>query len=1139
MERPDISTYRARLAEECLRRSDRLADVNGNPIYDLELHQSEAMVGIADALNEGENSALVVQSGGTGKTLLISGLVQASRAADRDEVYQDIVLAPERAIITNIRSHFDALGIDYSLYAKGERPLDRQVVLSTIQACVLGQKNKTLPFNPSKVGLIIGDEADLHITDKRRKTINDIGPNAFRLGLTATPNRLDNRDITEVWGKIIHKLSINQAITLGLVVSPVYYLLEASIDGDKIPINRGDYERRALSLAMKHIEIEKAIPDVLKKFVPESFRKDFATLVYVPSVKLAKIVAKNLQASFGEEGLRVSQWDSQMSNDRLNLEIEALQNGSLDIVVLCEMGGRGLNVPRVGTIIDADPTTSFARVEQRDARCMRKSHIGFEKSAALIIQIIPQSNHFRPVTMMDVLSGQKEYEPGILLSGDRVPDDTLPLQLLQRQKIELRKLLLNGRLSPALKIIEKFEMANRTKLLSELPIADENGFFFVDGEEYAHLNGWGKLLAISPDTIAKRLGSHRGIDGVTSRGRFLRNSFFSRTIVEDACEDLLSANRANEDGFFMLNGETYGNMGAWVRKHRGDGLSDGIFLGFIKIHKPRFVVGLGSKGGLAKFFAESDISRVLEKLRLKPTLADGETFWNIDGRKYATAKTWAHYFGISYEKILSHLHNKKIISSSVLVGDPPKHRKVYPEYQIIESCSSLIFMRGKDKEGLYLDRNGVRWGTPSLWARVLSHEASGKLQISGWRIKNRIRTLGFDDNSRRNPEDSLAPLPENFCSENSVRTACADLLGKEIPKVDADGVIRQAGHEYMTVDGWSKRFGIGKNRLRKTIETSKMHHRIIGRCANEQLRVFYPFTAVESILLENSQRDSTPLSPDKNGFAFFKGVRYALTATWGKKLFFASTGLIQKRILTNGVVGINAFGKNGCPCTFYSEDDVCNLCRDLLPTLSERGHCVVRLKSEQATGVFVYNEEVFCTLDYYLDVKLGRFDFPKSLIFALRECLTKNLIAKDAFAAPSLSHNGKILKDSIFRERDIDSVFQLSMDSAKKIIWNNKEGNTMVLQNPRHPHNRELEDPNEQAINLLMHGHKFIVSGGKENYGGLQGEVVVKVPENSPLDRVYRRLICPNEHEILVVVIRGGSRFFVAKVNPKFLKKQS
>ncbi len=481
--------YQRSLAAQCERNSETLETSDGDEIT-LDEHQQRAMANAAGALKSGKKSFSIVHPCGAGKTILEAALVKASQEAkanlsptERSE-RKDIILTVERSMMDGIRDQIEKIiGRDVGIWGDGQKELKPNVIVASIQALQYHKDNIGKEFDPAKVSLVIGDEADKYLTENRVEVIEQFR-RAQRVGCTATPQWPDGRHISTVWGEIIHKMTLKQGMEKGVNVRSRFYMYKADVDGDEIRREGQDYNKRALGKAMKSAQIENAISRIYAK-LDRRERKNFPTLIYVPTLQILGEVTKRMQREFGHNGLVVKSWDGDTSGGRLEDEKREFREGQIDILVLCEMGGRSLDLPRARFLIDASPTLSLNKLEQRHGRVLRtirqgsiEAESGFRKNSSLIVQILPRSTKFRPVTLLDVLKiPPKDYEPGKLLgradgSGEGGHGDL----------DEVKRILKRFKSKALTSSVELMETSDLSDILTldDLPKLADDGFAYFD-----------------------------------------------------------------------------------------------------------------------------------------------------------------------------------------------------------------------------------------------------------------------------------------------------------------------------------------------------------------------------------------------------------------------------------------------------------------------------------------------------------------------------------------------------------------------------------------------------------------------------------------------------------------------------------
>ncbi|HLC76051.1 MAG TPA: DEAD/DEAH box helicase family protein [Candidatus Peribacterales bacterium] len=450
----------------------------------LEDHQQETTQKILFALKQQRRQSLsAVASCGSGKTLVEINLIGASQAAKNqlgiNDKTKDLLVTVGRAPVEGVRQQFTDLGIDTGLWSGGERDLDHPVIVAGIHALQMAQSRRELKklLPPGTLDLLIVDEADCFLTPFRRKIVQSLHPH-IKVGLTATPIWPDGRSITDEFGPQVDELDLREGILKGINANPEVMFYESQIREEDLKIRKGDYDQGVLEAAWKHAELHLAIPEVYEHLVGESDRKKFPTLVYVPSVNLVQATTKSLNQQFGEK-IKIVGWDGKnTSTSKMKDDMEAFKKGEIQMIVLCEMGGRGMNLENAMLLIDAYPTMSLNKLTQRHGRVLRKVregsilwNNGWRKNKAFIAQIVPKALKYRPALFTDILGGYQQF---MQLKGEgegaggTPPED--PIDIL-RKRIE-------GKKPPTrVSLIKKIDALDIIQRRVDLPQEDETGFF--------------------------------------------------------------------------------------------------------------------------------------------------------------------------------------------------------------------------------------------------------------------------------------------------------------------------------------------------------------------------------------------------------------------------------------------------------------------------------------------------------------------------------------------------------------------------------------------------------------------------------------------------------------------------------------
>lgn len=913
-----MSDYSRQLAQHCENQIDTLRPLNGGPELIMDPHQQEAIELAAMALRTNEKAFSIIHSCGSGKTILEGNLAVASQRAKEElgmQNTQDIVLTTQRALLHTIYERLDGLGLDICMWGSGQVQLDRSLILANIQAIQnsIARGDLSKKINLKGVPLLIGDEADLFLTQARRRAVSQF-PNAIKIGLTATDTWPDGRDVEELWGQKIHEMKLKEGILNGVNVPPLYYLFEANLDDSKLEYSYGDYDQKSLQAALKEAEIQKAIPEIYEALIPKNRRKDFPTLVYVPSVNLVHATVEELKEKFLGEDLNIGSWTGEGTTTiQIRQDMKAFNKGELDILVLCEMGSRGVDLPRARFLIDGYPTLSSTKLEQRSGRVLRRireeSELhkeGFKKAFAMIAQIIPQSNKYRPILLPDILDCWEDFKQGRLLGtknssegGSNGGEVGSPIQA---EVDEIRRYITQKNPKAYVRKVEEIDVLSQLLLREDLPKADEKGFFYVGDERYGTALALQSELNISTSTIIGYIKKSEVKLGINKQGRL--SYFYSETLVRQRCRLLLEDFPiADENGFIEINGERYGTLSTWSRefdiaggtiRNRLEGVAniDGKFTG----------------GQVRKFYAEADVREICKDLLGVDYQANEEGFFELDGQMYGTIGAWSKKLGLVPSTI------KKRITKGGFAGKNIAGRifNFYPEKIVLEKCKDLIDVPYQVNEDGFFEINGERYGTTHAWGREM------KVAYSTL-FRRLIDIEGFKG------RDSGGRI-RIFYPEKIVKEQCVELLA-DIPQANEDGFFEINGERYGTAFAWSKKFGVTNQLIKRYLKDKG----IKGKNMRGKICIFYS----ESEMRQKCINFMGELpQANKKGFFEIDGERYGNISAWGHELDISMPTIRRYLEVEDGIDGRDAGGRI---FAFYPEATVRERCSALLVDVPKAG----------------------------------------------------------------------------------------------------------------------------------------------------------------------------------------------------------
>ena len=206
----------------------------------LRSYQQQAIDDTRAAIRNGARAPLLVLPTGGGKTIIFSAIASAA-AAKGNRV---LILVHRRELIHQASSKLAWVGLDHGIIAAGIPPSDHAVQIASVQT--LARRLARMAWQP---GLIIIDEAH-HATAGQWKRILQHWPDAYRLGVTATPCRLDGRGLGAAFDAMVRGPSVADLTSAGFLSPARIYAPPVVADLASIRTRAGDYANDQAAAAM-------------------------------------------------------------------------------------------------------------------------------------------------------------------------------------------------------------------------------------------------------------------------------------------------------------------------------------------------------------------------------------------------------------------------------------------------------------------------------------------------------------------------------------------------------------------------------------------------------------------------------------------------------------------------------------------------------------------------------------------------------------------------------------------------------------------------------------------------------------------------------------------------------------------------
>ena len=319
-------------------------------------YQSEMVSRIESAFLS-HRSVMVQMPTGTGKTRVLASVVRDEvRRAGNPVVW---VVAHRRELVSQIEGTLKAFGLDPSGRADGG--------IRVMSVQWLARHYGEMADSPPS--LIVIDEAH-HAPAGSYAEVMEAFPEARKLGVTATPCRLDGRGFTALFETLLVSQSVSSFIRDGYLSDYDYVSLNPGgedqrlIDGLERRGADGDYSVAEMRDVLDCRPSIERLYRTIAGFVPER-----RGIVYAISIEHAEHVAEHYRS----HGLRAEAVSSETPADERCSAIGRFRDGKLDILVNVDLFSEGFDCPDVEFVQLARPTLSLSRYLQMVGRGLRRA----------------------------------------------------------------------------------------------------------------------------------------------------------------------------------------------------------------------------------------------------------------------------------------------------------------------------------------------------------------------------------------------------------------------------------------------------------------------------------------------------------------------------------------------------------------------------------------------------------------------------------------------------------------------------------------------------------------------------------------------------------------------------------------------
>ena len=372
--------------------------------------QIEALCALENTRAEGAGRALVQAATGVGKTYL---------AAFDSKAYERVLFVAHREeILKQAAQSFKNVrnSDDYGFFDGESKCTDKSMIFASVATLGRSEYLNNKYFASDYFNYIVIDEFHHAVNDQYQRIVNYFKPQ-FLLGLTATPERMDGRNIYEICDyNVPYEISLKEAINKGMLVPFHYYGIFDDTDYSKLHIVRGRYDEKELNET--YIGNVHRYELIYKYYCKYGSRQ---ALGFCCSKEHAREMAREF-SSRGIPSVAVFSDASGEYTEKRNVAIQKLKNGEIRAIFSVDMFNEGVDITSVDMVMFLRPTESPIVFLQQLGRGLRKCR---GKEFLTVLDFI--GNYEKAGRVRFLLEGKSDmYREGCHLSDTlRFPDDCM------------------------------------------------------------------------------------------------------------------------------------------------------------------------------------------------------------------------------------------------------------------------------------------------------------------------------------------------------------------------------------------------------------------------------------------------------------------------------------------------------------------------------------------------------------------------------------------------------------------------------------------------------------------------------------------------------------------------------------------
>lgn len=342
-----------------------LLRVREGEVIELRPYQVEILDKARATMRRGVRSLVIESPTGSGKTALTAMMVKTASSRG----LRCWFLMHRVELLKQSMATFRNVEVPFGVVAAGFTGDPQE----SVQLCSIGSLKRRMDRLHAP-NLIIYDEAH-HVASKTWSDIRAAYPDAFHVGLTATPERLDGKGLSAHFSEIIHGPRVRWLIENKFLSDYRLVIPPGGVDATGVHRLAGDFNHAELAVVADQ-------PMIVGNAVREYLKYARGKRAIARHVNI--LLSQRLAAEFIANGVPALHIDGKTPRAERDAAMESFVRGETLVLCNVDLFSEGVDVPSVECVLDLRPTESLTLCLQFWGRSLRPAP---GKTRAIIIDM--------------------------------------------------------------------------------------------------------------------------------------------------------------------------------------------------------------------------------------------------------------------------------------------------------------------------------------------------------------------------------------------------------------------------------------------------------------------------------------------------------------------------------------------------------------------------------------------------------------------------------------------------------------------------------------------------------------------------------------------------------------------------------